>query len=491
MSASIRLVAIDLGAESGRAVVGSLNGKSLSLEEVHRFPNEPVRVCGSLHWDVLRLFLEIKRGLSRCAKDGDLAGVGIDTWGVDFGLLGKGDILLGNPYHYRDRRTDGMVEKVCSIVPREEIFRRTGIQFMKINTLYQLRAMMEEGSPLLEVATTLLFMPDLFNFFLTGEKKAEFSIASTGQVCDPRTRNWAWGLLQDLDIPVSIFPEIIQSGTVLGDVLGSVAEEIGIGKVPVIAPACHDTGSAVVAVPAVTDNYAYLSSGTWSLMGVEVREPVINDLTLNLNFTNEGGVAGTFRLLKNIAGLWLVQECRRAWEREGEPLSYDEITALASRARPLVSFVDPDREEFISPRNMPEEIQRYCRRTGQPVPEGKGEIVRCALESLALRYRWTLEKLEEISGKRIDVIHIVGGGTKNKLLCQFTADATKRQVVAGPQEATAIGNIMVQAMALGHVRSLQEVREVVRASFPTSTYEPLEPARWDDAYGRFLGLLDL
>lgn len=487
-----RFLAFDLGAESGRAVLGLLEGDRLRLEEVHRFPNGPVRVLDSLHWDVLRLFSEMKRALRMCIQQfgPDLASIGLDTWGVDFALLDRDDRLIGNPYHYRDPRTDGMMEEAFRRVPREEIFQRTGIQFMQLNTLYQLLAMALSNSAELESAHRLLMMPDLFNFWLTGQKVCELTEATTTQFYDPRAGDWAHLLLKQLSLPTHILGEIVEPGTILGPLVPSVAEEAGSEQVPVIAPACHDTGSAVAAVPfeSASQEGCYISSGTWSLMGVEVAEPIISPQSLEYNFTNEGGVCSTFRLLKNIMGLWLVQECRRVWARQGESYSYDELSQMAEQAAPFVALVNPDDPAFLHPADMPAEIRAFCARTGQPVPEDKGAMIRCVLESLALTYRSTLEKLETMLGRRLEVIHIVGGGARNRLLCQFTADATQQPVLAGPVEATAIGNVLMQALALGEFASLQEARAVVRGSFEMARYEPGHPAPWDAAYERFCGL---
>lgn len=493
MSDTIKLLAFDLGAESGRAILGQLNDKKLSLEVVHRFPNQPVTIGSTTHWDILRLFHELKQGLLACVHTHgkDIAGMGIDTWGVDFGLLGPHDELLGNPIHYRDPHTEGMIEEAFKTVPREELFYQTGNQFIRFNTLFQLLALKKHGSPLLDVADTLLFTPNLLDYFFTGQKITEFSIASTSQMQDPRQCNWAYGLLEQFDLPTGILTEIVPSGTVVGPVRESVVRELGIEgtSIVVITPASHDTGSAVAAVPATGTEHVYISSGTWSLMGVEVTEPIINEKSLELNFTNEGGVCGTFRFLKNIMGLWLVQQCRRSFERDGVTCDYDTLTRMAREAKPLQAFIDPDYGEFMNPEDMPTAIQEFCRRTGQKVPEGRGEIVRCALESLALKYRWTVEKLAEIQGRRASVIHIVGGGTQNTLLCQLTADATGLPVMAGPIEATAVGNILMQAMALGKIGSIDEAREIVRASFPVVTYEPGDRGPWDEVYPRFVELI--
>lgn len=489
-----KFLAFDLGAESGRAVVGHLEGDRLHLEEIHRFPNGPVRVLDSLYWDVLHLWSEIKRGLGLAAdRYGDaLAGIGLDTWGVDFGLLAADDTLLGNPYHYRDRRTEGMMEAAFQIVPRAEIYERTGIQFMPINSLFQLFALAQADSPLLTQAQTFLNMPDLLNFWLSGRKANEFSIATTSQCYDPRAGDWARDMLERLGIPPRIFGEpgagIVQPGTVLGDLRASVREESGSPAIPVVAVAGHDTASAVAAVPTTGRDYIYLSSGTWSLMGVESEQPIINAQSLAYDFTNEGGVNGTFRFLKNIMGLWLVQECRRTWARAGRPFSYDDLTQLAAQAPPFGPLVSLADSRFLPPGDMPGRIQTYCRETGQTVPETPGQIIRCALESLALEYRWVAERLVEIVGRPLPTIHIFGGGSQNKLLNRFTADATGRTVIAGPVEATATGNVLVQAIALGRLTDLAEARALVRRSFPLEVVEPADTAAWDEAYSRYLNL---
>jgi rhamnulokinase len=490
MPKTLDLLAFDLGASGGRAVLGRFDGDRLRLDEVHRFPNEPVRLPDGLHWDVLHLFTEVKRGLAVCAqKHGRPASIGVDTWGVDFAVLDRQGVLLGNPYHYRDGRTEGMLEEAFQRVPREEIFEQTGIQFMRQNTLYQLFSMALARSPLLEAAETFLMMPDLFNYWLSGRTVCEFTDVTTSQCYDPRAGGWAMSLLKRLGIPSHLFAEVVSPGTVLGPLVPSVVEETGLGGVPVVAPACHDTASAVAAVPAKEEDWAYISSGTWSLVGMEVREPIITPASLAGNVTNEGGVAGTFRFLKNVAGLWLVQECRRAWARQGEEYSYDELTRMAEAAPPFAAFIDPDDPSFLNPPDMPNAIAAYCLRGGQTPPQERGSIVRCVLESLALKCRWVLERIEEMRGRPMRVIHIVGGGSRSRALCQFTADASGRPVVAGPAEATATGNILVQALALGHLSSLEEARALVRRSFELPTYEPRHSTAWDEAYARFLSVL--
>ncbi|MCH8294494.1 rhamnulokinase [Candidatus Poribacteria bacterium] len=492
MAETQKFLAFDLGAESGRAVLGHFDGERIKLEELHRFPNGGIRILDSLHWDVLRLWSEMKHALSTCAQKGiELKGIGIDTWGVDFALIGKDDTLLGLPYHYRDSRTDGMLEQAFHHCSREKIFERSGGQFLQINTLYQLLSMVVNKSPLLEVAETFLMIPDLFNFWLTGRKVCEFTDATTTQFYDPGQKNWSKEICDALHLPFDILPEIVQPGTQLGSLLPSVAQETGLTDVSVIAPGCHDTASAVAAVPAKGENWAYISSGTWSLMGIETPRPIITDTALELNFTNEGGINDTFRFLKNIMGLWLVQECRRTWARAGDELSYNQIAQIAAEAKPFSALVDPDDNAFLSAGNMPLRIGEYCKRTGQVPPENKGEIVRCALESLALKYRWVWEKLQTVWDKPINVIHIVGGGSRNRLLCQFTADATGVPVVTGPTEATAIGNVMVQAIAVGLIDSISDAREIIRESFEVETYEPQDSDRWEEAYDRFLTVTGL
>jgi rhamnulokinase len=490
MAATKKLLAFDFGAESGRGILGHFDGTKLRLEIVHRFANTPVWTLDSLYWDVLHLHDEVLNTLRRCAAEqGSIDGLGVDTWGVDFALLGRGGTLLGNPRHYRDPHTENILDFAFQRVPRTEVFRQTGIQFMRFNTLFQLLALQRDRSPLLEAAETLLFMPDLFHYFLTGIKVNELTDASTSQMIDPKSRTWAYDLVKAFGLPTNILGSIGQPGTVLGPMRAGIAKETGLNAAPVIAPASHDTGSAVAAVPASGQSWAYISSGTWSLMGIELPAPIINEQSLRYNFTNEGGVAGTTRFLKNIMGLWLVQECRRAWERAGKAYSYEELARLAEAAPAGVSLVNPDDGSFMLPSSMPVAFAEFCKRSRQPVPAEPGAVVRCALESLALRYRWVLERLEELSGQKLAVIHIVGGGCQNELLCQLTADACDRQVLAGPVEATAIGNVLVQAVGLGMVSSLAEARQVVRQSFEVRTYEPRNPEGWHEPYSRFLGLL--
>lgn len=483
-------LAVDLGAESGRVIAGHFNGERVELEVMHRFPNGPVNVMGSLFWDILRLWSDIKIGLAKAADvyGERIAGIGLDTWGVDFGLIGAGGSLLSNPYHYRDSRTNGIMDVAFKKVPREEMFERTGIQFMQFNSIFQLTAMAETNPAVLASAETFLNIPDLLNYWLTGRKVSEFSIATTSQCYDPRAGDWAYDILEKLGIPTHIFGEIVPPGTVLGTLLPEVAAETGCPAVPVIAPATHDTGSAVAAVPMDPENAIYLSSGTWSLMGVESKKPVINATMLEYNLTNEGGVENTFRLLKNIMGLWLVQECRREWSRQGDDLDYGTMVDMAASAKAFGPVVYPGDDLFLAPGDMSTRIKAFCERTGQNSPGDRGAVLRSALESLALEYRWVAERLDEITGKHLETIHIIGGGSQNELLDQFAADATGRNVVTGPIEATALGNVMVQALALGNIGTLAEVREVVKKSFNLKTFEPWNTAAWDDHYNRYLKL---
>lgn len=468
-----RFLAIDLGAESGRAILGTLDSGRLALEELHRFPNTPVRLPTGLYWDTLRLFHEIRHALSICGRERKIAldGIGIDTWGVDFALLGSDGALVDNPRHYRDARNNGMLERTFAVVPREEIFRHTGIQFMQFNSLYQLYAMKLQDSPALRTATRLLFMPDLFNYWLTGVAKAELTIASTSQFYDPSWKRWTTDLFSRLGLPPAILPETIAPGSKLGELLPEVAEASGLAPgTPVYATACHDTASAVAAVPAEGSGWCYISSGTWSLMGAEVDSPVINDASLALNFTNELGAAGKVRLLKNIAGLWLLQECRRDWALRWREFTYAELVRMAAEAESPGVVLDPN--VFHQPGRMPEQIAAHCHKTGQPVPAEPGAMCRAILESLAETYKSVLEKLEGLTSQRIEIVHIVGGGSRNALLNQLAADRTGRRVLAGPAEATAAGNILVQAIGAGVVSGLDEARLIVRRSLEITEYWP-------------------
>jgi rhamnulokinase len=489
-------VAIDIGASSGRHVAGLFDGRRLTLDELYRFENGPTMAAGHLQWDVLQLWQHIQSGLRAShAKHGDrLGSIGIDTWGVDFGLLDANDDLLGNPVCYRDSRNDGMLEKAFAIVPREEIFAQTGLQFMQINTLYQLLAMKLAHSPQLEIAQSMLMIPDLFHWLLTGVKAIEMTNATTTQFYNPAKNAWATPLLDSFGLPARILGNVVQPGTALGGLRKDVAAATAMGGAQVIVPGTHDTASAVLAVPAASKpgarpDWCYISSGTWSLMGVEVPQPVINDKCAALNFTNEGGVGGTTRLLKNICGLWLVQECRRVWSQAGTTYTWEHLTQAAAAAKPLVSFINPDNPAFLAPGDMPAAIRSFCGKTGQAEPNDEGAVIRCALESLALQYRRVLGWLEELVGGRIETVHIVGGGTQNRQLCQMAADACQRRVIAGPIEATAIGNLVMQLISANEVGSIAEAREVVRQSFPVEEYQPTNAAAWEDAYQRFMKIV--
>ncbi len=489
-------LAVDLGASSGRHLAGLFSEGVLRLEEVHRFENGGVDLGGTLYWDLPRLWSDIRVGLRLAGErwGAGIAGIGVDTWGVDFALLGPGDQVLSNPVHYRDARTKGMLERAFAKVSRDEIFRHTGLQFMQINTLYQLLAMRLAESPLLNAAQTLLLIPDVFNWLLTGEKCNEMTNASTTQFYNPVTGGWATELFEAFDLPAGILGRIAQPGTVLGPLRPALATETGLSGAKVILPGTHDTASAVMAVPAESrpgeaPDWCYISLGTWALMGIESPRPVINETVARLNFTNEGGVGNTTRLLKNITGMWLLQECRRVWNQSGKNWDWESLGALSAAAEPRRSLADPDAPDFLAPANMPEAICGFCRRTGQPVPDNEGAVLRCALDGLALKFRHVLAMCEELAGRRIETVHIVGGGTRNRALCQATADACGRRVVAGPVEATAIGNVMMQAVAAGEVGSIADARSVIRRSFPVEEYEPRETAAWDEAYERFTSFL--
>jgi rhamnulokinase len=491
MTAAVNFLAIDLGASSGRVLLGAWDGKRFRIKELHRFPNGPVEVCGHLYWDVLRLWSEIKAGIARHAVQVNHPpiSIAVDTWGVDFALLDADGNLLDNPHHYRDPRTNGMMELVFERIPRRQVFEQTGIQFMQLNTLYQLYSMVHKNDPRLEVAETLLMMPDLFHYWMTGCKAAEFTVASTSQMFDMRRRCWAVNMIAGLNIPTRLLPEVVPPATILGRSSPAWTAEIGLRQpVVVIAPGSHDTASAVAAVPGLDAQSVYISSGTWSLMGIEIAEPLVLDQVLAMDFTNEGGVGNTIRLLKNLTGLWLLQESRRQWQREGRDYGWDELLSLAAQAKQLRSLIHPDSAEFLNPPNMVDAVRQFCRRTGQAVPVGVGEVVRCCLESLALNYRRVLDDLETLTARPAHTIRIVGGGSQNHLLAQFTADACRRPVVTGPVEATALGNIMLQAIATGHLSDIPAGREAIAASVPQRHFEPSTGDIWEEAYGRFMNL---
>ncbi|HSW02881.1 MAG TPA: rhamnulokinase family protein [Sedimentisphaerales bacterium] len=487
MAQNANYIAVDLGAESGRVMLGRVADGKLSLEPVHRFANGPIQEQDSLRWDFDRLMTEIKTGVGLAARKADspVKGIGVDTWGVDFGLLGADGRLLEKPYHYRDSRTNGMMEKTFARMPKREVYENTGIQFMQLNSLYQLLAMRLTNPDVLAKADKLLFMADLFSYFLCGRPFAEYTLASTSQMMDMKTGRWSKAIFKELSLPLEIMPHVIRPGTVAGELTPEVTKEIGCGRIPLIAVGSHDTASAVLGVPGQGDRWAYLSSGTWSLMGVEIPNAIVKDKTFAYEFTNEGGVDNTIRLLKNIMGLWLVQECKRQWQREGQDLSYGELAQMATKAKPFFGYVDCDNSDFLAPGDMPARINKCLSETGQTPTQDKGQMVRLVLESLALKYRTVLNAIEDVTGISIETLHIVGGGIQNELLCQFTADATGRRVVTGPIEATASGNILLQAKAAGQFKSIDEARQVVRDSFEMKEYQPQDKTRWEQQYKTF------
>ncbi|MCL5279728.1 MAG: rhamnulokinase [Planctomycetes bacterium] len=487
MADNANYIAVDLGAESGRVMLGRIADGRLSLEQIHRFANGPVQEQGTLRWDFPKLLTEIKTGIGLAAKaaDGKVAGIGVDTWGVDFGLLGADGKLLENPYHYRDSRTNGMMDKAFALMPKRRVYENTGIQFMQLNSLYQLLAMRLANSEVLAKTGRLLFVADLISYFLCGKAFGEYTLASTSQMMDMKTGKWSKPIFDELSLPIKIMPKVIRPGAVVANLTSSVAKETGCGKIPVIAVGSHDTASAVLGVPASGDRWAYLSSGTWSLMGVELPSAIVNDKTFQYEFTNEGGVENTIRLLKNIMGLWLVQECKRQWQREGQDLSYGELAQMATQAKPFFGYINCDNSDFLAPGDMPARINKCLSDTGQQTTQDKGQMVRLVLESLALKYRRVLSAIEDVTGSTVDVLHIVGGGIQNELLCQFTADATGKKVITGPIEATASGNILMQAKATGQVKSIAEAREVIRNSFEMKEYRPQNVTQWEKQYGKF------
>jgi len=487
----VRVLAFDFGASSGRAILGLFRDGKICLQEVHRFANEPVSVGGTVYWDVLRQFHEIRQGLTLAQQAGGFSSVGIDTWGVDFGLLGQGDALLENPVHYRDMRTKGLVEESFQTLSREKQYGITGIQFMELNTLYQLLALKKYRPHILAQAQTLLFMPDLFAFMLTGKKTTEFSIATTSQLVDINRGDWSRELLEAFGLPKRLLCDIVPSGTVLGDILPDICADSGIpAPVPVISVCGHDTQSAITAVPCSQEDFVFLSSGTWSLFGTELQTPIVNETSLALNITNEGGCGGATGFLKNIIGLWLIQESRRQFAREGMDYSYAELEALALEAEPLSRFIDPDAPEFVPHGNIPQRVRDFCARTGQNVPQSVGEVMRCIYESLAMKYRYTFESLCRCTGKDYPAIHVIGGGVKDTFLCQLTANACERQVFAGPIEATVLGNIAVQLLSMGVLPDIAAARACVANSVSPVVYNPQDTVQWENAYGRFLGCLE-
>ncbi|MHC4517169.1 MAG: rhamnulokinase [Planctomycetota bacterium] len=487
MAEKSNYIAVDLGAESGRVMLGTIADSALCLEEVHRFGNGPIEQQGSLRWDYDRLLGEVKTGLGKAAKKagGAVLGIGVDTWGVDFGLLDADGRLIEAPYHYRDSRTNGMMDRAFERMPKRDVYQHTGIQFMQLNSLYQLLAMRLADSDVLAKTERLIFMADLFTYHLCGKALGEYTLASTSQMMDMTTGQWSGPIFEQLNLPKNIMPEIVMPGTVIGELTNEVAEEIGCAKIPVIAVGSHDTASAVLGVPGSGGNWAYLSSGTWSLMGVEIPKAIVNDKSFAYEFTNEGGVENTIRLLKNIMGLWLVQECKRQWQREGQDLSYGELTEMASQAKPFFGHIECDSSAFLAPGDMTSRINKHLSDTGQKPTDDKGQMIRLVLESLACKYRRTIEAIEDVTGETIDVLHIVGGGIQNELLCRFAANAIGRKVVTGPIEATASGNILMQAKATGLLQSIEEARQIVRNSFEMKEYQPQDVALWTQKYEQY------
>lgn len=484
-----RVLAFDFGASSGRAIIGCFDGDKITLEEVHRFSNDPVSVGGTVYWDVLRLFYEIKQGIIKAKIAGGFDSIGIDTWGVDFGLIDSEGKLMENPVHYRDARTAGLVDEAFKTMPKEKLYGITGIQFMELNTLFQLISLKKYRPWMLERADKMLFMPDLFGYMLTGKMCAEYSIASTSQLIDLDKRTWSKEILDAFGIKESVFAPLVQPGTVLGELSKEICEECGVDPVPVISVCGHDTQSAITSVPCEDGDFAFLSSGTWSLFGTDLDKPIVNETSMNINITNEGGFDGSTGFLKNIIGLWLIQESRRQWKREGKEYSYADLEKLALAAEPFKCFIDPDAPEFVPHGNIPERVREFCRKTGQYVPETVGEIMRCIYESLAMKYRLTFEKLRECTERDYPVIHVIGGGTKDGLLCQMTANSCDRTVKAGPIEATVMGNVAVQLMSDGSVKNIGQARKIVAESSELKTFEPKDTDKWAEAYKDFLKII--
>ena len=484
-----KVLAFDFGGSSGRAIFGSFDGEKINIKEIHRFSNDPVFINGTMYWDVLRLFFEIKQSLIKAKQYGEIDSIGIDTWGVDFALLDKDGQLIENPVHYRDERTFGMVEKSFEKISKDEFYSITGNQFMEINTVFQLLALKEKRSHLLERADVMLLMPDLFNYLLTGKMVTENSIASTTQLFDAKKRTWSDKVINALGLPRKIFTEIVPSGTLIGDISKEICEELKIEKCKVIAVAGHDTQSALVSVPTTEKDFVFLSCGTWSLLGTEIDEPIINEKSSKYNITNEGGYENKASFLKNIIGLWLIQESKRQWKREGKEYNFSTLEELAREAKPFKCFIDPDDPIFVQAGDIPSRIREYCLKTNQEIPENCGEFVRCINESLAMKYRYSLEEIKDCTNKNYDVIYMVGGGTQSKLLCQMTANACNIKVSAGPIEATVYGNIAIQLMATNKIENLYKAREIIRNSNDMSYYEPQNYELWDKEYERFKNVI--
>lgn len=483
-------LAFDLGATSGRSILGTLENGRLQMKELTRFPNQMLQIGKHFHWNIYSLFEHFKAALAAVKQEGvEISSIGIDTWGVDFALIAKDGTILGAPYAYRDPHTDGMPEKYFEIVSRDKVYGLTGIQVMNFNSLYQLFALKQADNSLLEAASEMLFMPDALSYLLTGNKVVEYTIASTSQILNPRTKQFESQLLEAAGVSPSILGEIVMPGHVIGTLTDDLAEESELGKVPVIAVAGHDTGSAVAAVPAENERFAYLSSGTWSLMGIEVKDAIINDETFALNFTNEGGIEGTTRFLKNITGMWLLEQCLKEWKKEGISYAYEKLVKMAESAPAFQSLIDPDHASFANPASMTKAITEYCVATGQPAPANHAEFVRCIFESLSLKYKYILGKIKGLAPFPIEKLHVIGGGSKNPLLNQWTANALGIPVIAGPSEATAIGNIMIQAKAAGCVETLTEMRQIIRESVHLEEFQPESNNEWEAAYQKFLSVV--
>lgn len=480
-----KALAFDYGASSGRAIIGTFDGNRIRLQEVHRFSNDPVIIGETMYWDTLRLFFEMKQGMLSAKQNGGFDSIGVDTWGVDFGLLDKYGNLIGNPVHYRDARNVGMSEKSFSMLGRDEFYGITGIQIMDINTAFQLLSIKEKQPEILDATECMLFTPDLLNYFLTGEKKAEYSIASTSQLLDARRRCWSDKVIDALGLPKRIFPEIIPSGTTLGSLRPSIREELSLDDAKVVAICGHDTQDAMVSVPTDERDFIFISCGTWSLFGTEIDEPIIDENSAMFNVTNEGGYQGRISFLKNIIGLWLIQESRRQWKREGKEFSFGELEEMAKAEPEFKCFIDPDAPEFVPSGNIPRRIRAYCERTGQPIPENEGQIVRCINESLAFKYRDSLIEIKSCTGKDYGTIYLVGGGAQSGLLCQMTANACGCNVSAGPVEATVYGNLSLQLMSTGELGSIEEARSVIKASEDVKLYESRDTDKWEEAYARY------
>ncbi len=480
-----KVLAFDFGASSGRAILGTLENGKIVMQEVHRFSNDPVIVNGTMYWDTLRQFHEIKQGIVKAKKYGEIDSIGIDTWGVDFGLLDEHGELLENAVHYRDERTMDMIEKVFEKIPQEHLYKITGNEFMYFNTIFQMAALKEKRPWVLERAKRFLFTPDLFNYFLTGEQKSEYTMATTSSMFDIQKREWSKEVADMLGLSMDFYPEVVSSGTVIGELKPEICEELSVPPVKIAAVASHDTQSASAAIPTQEDEFIFISCGTWSLYGTELPEPVLSDKSMELCVSNEGGYGGKVNFLKNIAGLWMVQESRRQWIREGQEYSFGELEQLAKEANGLESFIDVNAEEFVAAGNMPRRIREFCRKTEQKVPETVGEVVRCINQSIALKYRNVLEKIEFCLDRKYNRIHMIGGGIQSKMLCQMTANATNCEVVTGPIEATALGNLAVQFIALGEIKDIKEARQIVANSEEVYVYKPENVEDWDRAYEKY------